>query len=54
MHKSLGFSLATGQKILQIVFVVLLEKAPLIIIIIIIIFITIIIIIISFGKNCEN
>ena len=41
----MGFFLANGRKIFEIVFSVLLEKAPVIIIIIIII-----IVIISFGK----
>ena len=50
MHKSQGLFLATGRKIFEIVFSVLLEKAPVIIIIIIIIFIFIILIIIIFGK----
>ena len=43
----MGFFLGNGRKIFEIVFSVLLEKAPLIIIIIIIIIITVII---SFGK----
>ena len=41
----MGFFLGNGRKIFEIVFSVLLEKAPVIIIIIIII------VIISFGKN---
>ena len=47
----MGFFLGNGRKIFEIVFSVLLEKAPVIIIIVIIIIIIIIIIvIISFGK----